>query len=360
MPRNVNSSQVDTAQDLRFSALPLSLCLVALVTLGLLPGCPSGEPSGVGEPDLGSGQDVSTPQDSRGALDDKAQADLLDSSDVAQFEDLVADADTTSTADLDETDTGPEVDPLDSFFSLESIHTIQIEVDAAGLASLVAEPKTYVRGAVQIDGTFYGEVGVRLKGSIGSFVAINETEAQGRRPGKSAFIIDFNKYVKGQDHLGLKKLTVNNMVQDSSGIHQFLGYSLFRELGVPASRSGFATVSFNGKNKGLYALVESPDDKGFLKRWFVSDKGNLYEGSGSDLTQDDYPAFDQDRGDDTSKEDLRLLSQALDAAPNSDEAYNVLASQLDLDEFLTFAATELYLAHWDGYSWNTNNYMILS
>lgn len=253
---------------------------------------------------------------------------------------------------------GPQVDPLDSFFSLAAVHTIALQADSEAVASLVAEPKKYVHATVRVDDELYPDVGVRLKGSIGSFVPIDEVQAQGRRPGKSAFIIDFNRFAKGQDHLGLKKLTVNNMVQDPSGIHQYLGYALFREGGVPAARSGFATVSFNGNDKGLYALVESADNKEFLDHWFGSASGNLYEGEGSDLTLDSYAGFDQDRGDDTTKEDLRALAQALDAAQPDDTACDLLASLVDLDEYVTFAATEMYLAHWDGYAWNTSNFML--
>ncbi|MBM4353783.1 MAG: hypothetical protein FJ109_08300 [Deltaproteobacteria bacterium] len=312
---------------------------IALASLLMLQGCPADYPSAA------AGQDASDRADENIAGGDAASDTVPE-----------AGPDTVSEAGPDTA--GPEVDPLDSFFSLDAVHTIEIQVDPAGVASLVTQPKVYVKAAVMIDDQLYPEVGVRLKGGMGSFVPIDQQQAWGHAPGKSAFIIDFNRFVKGQDHLGLKKLTVNNMVQDPSGIHQYLGYALFREVGVPASRSGFATVSFNGDDRGLYALVESPDNEEFLKRWFGSDNGNLYEGNGSDLTADGYGAFDQDRGDDTSKEDLRILSEALDAAPDGDAAYDVLDAVLDLEEYLTFAATELYLAHWDGYAWNTNNYQI--
>ena len=59
-------------------------------------------------------------------------------------------------------------------------------------------------------------VGVRLKGGLGSF-----------RPlaGKAAFKVKFNHSVAGQRFLGLKKLTLNNMVQDKSMIHETLAYA---------------------------------------------------------------------------------------------------------------------------------------
>lgn len=251
----------------------------------------------------------------------------------------------------------PELE-LTRFFSLDAVHTVDLQLDAVAMQGLSANPKEYQRGAITIDGTLFQDVGVRLKGGWGSFVPIDETEAHGRAPGKSAFIIDFNRYVKGQELYGLKKLTLNNMVQDPSGIHQFVGYTYFRQAGIPAPLTGFGTVTLNGNAKGLYALIEAPDNKVFTKRWFGSDNGNLYEGAGSDLTVDAYVNFDQDRGEDTSKEDLRLLATALDSAPAGDAAYETLAANLDVEQYLFHVASELFLGHWDGYAWNTNNYMI--
>jgi hypothetical protein len=243
-------------------------------------------------------------------------------------------------------------------------------VDDDGVAALLEEPKEYVEGAVTIDDVSYDSVGVRLKGGAGSFVPLDgdypEISGDGNgNPGKSAFIVDFNRYVGGVHHLGLEKLTINNMVQDPSCIHEFVGYALFREGDVPASRSGYASVSFNGEVKGLYALIESQDNGEFLDKWYGTDQGNLYEGAyGADLQDppEDMPPgedwwFDQDNGDDTSLEDLYDLIAALDAVGEGDPI-DVLEQHFDLDEYLTFAATELYLGHWDGYAWSTNNYAI--
>ncbi len=284
------------------------------------------------------------------------------------------DADTDSDSDTDgdaDTDTDTDADGdadaddavLDEFFSLAAIHEIQIEIDQDAYDSLVVAPKEYVHGSVTVDGVLYEDMGVRLKGSIGSFVPLEDDGQDfykgNNKPGKSAFIIDFNRFVKGQNHLGLKKLTVNNMVQDPSGIHEFLGYTLFRAGGVPACRSGWAKVSFNGEEKGLYSLIETPDNGEFKEKWFGTPKGNLYEGdNGSDLYADRYESFDQDSGDDLSKQDLAELTAALDGIESQEDTIAVLEKYFDLDQFLTFAATELYLGHWDGYAWATNNFAL--
>lgn len=267
------------------------------------------------------------------------------------------------------TDGGPVTsdagaDELESFFGLQTIHQIAIEVDDAGVQSLLETPRTYVQASIDIDGASYQGVGVRLKGEAGSFVALDgdypEISGDGNgRPGKSAFIVDFNRFSPGQKHLGLAKLTINNMVQDDSGIHELLGYALFREGGVPAPRTGFATLTFNGETRGFYALIETPDNAEFLKRWYDTKQGNLYEGSyGVDLDRDRWQEFDQDAGDDRTKTDLDELVDALDGIAEGADPTSVLQQHFDLEEYATFAATEIYLGHWDGYATSANNYMI--
>jgi len=263
-------------------------------------------------------------------------------------------------------DAGPDTTSLDDFFGL-TVHEIEIEVDEPGVESLLSAPREYVHARVSIDRSRYEDVGVRLKGGAGSFVPLDgdypEISGDGNgKPGKSAFIIDFNRFVRGTHHLGLEKLTLNNLVQDPSCIHEYVGYALFRAGGVPASRAGFAQVTFNDHLKGLYALIESQDNDEFLLKWYGTDQGNLYEGAyGADLRDPpegwDEEWFDQDNGDDTSMQDLRDLIRALDAADDGD-LMEVLQTHFDLAEYLTFAATELYLGHWDGYAWSVNNYAI--
>jgi hypothetical protein len=279
--------------------------------------------------------------------------------------DAGTDADTDADTDVDsDTDTDADsdsgvVDPIDAFFSLDTVHEIEIEVDDTGVDALIADPYTYVHGAVRIDDAYYEDVGVRLKGQWGSFVPIDADYQVGNgAPGKSAFLVKLNEWVDGQKHLDMEKLAINNDVQDWSYIHQYVGYALFRELGVPASRSGFAKVSFNGTAKGVYSLVEPVDNNALLDRWYGAHDGNLYEAEyGSDLTTAGIPSYDQDNGDDESRQDLVDLVAELDAIGDGDPM-PTLDARFDFDEYLRFAAAELYMGHWDGYAWWVNNYFV--
>jgi spore coat protein CotH len=261
-------------------------------------------------------------------------------------------------------DDDDDSDALDAFFSLARIHDIAISVSDEGIEELLLDPREYTRGDVTIDGAKYPDIGVRLKGAAGSFVPLDgdypEVSQDGNgNPGKSSFIIDFNRHVDGQEYLGLEKLTINNLVQDPSGMHEYLAYALFREGGVPGCRVGFASVSLNDEVKGIYALLESNDNDVFLERWFGSNEGNLYEGEyGTDFREGMTEHFDQDHGDDESRADVEEFTAALGEVEDGAEAQVVLEEYLDLELYATFAATEIYLGHWDGYVQSANNYKI--
>jgi hypothetical protein len=179
---------------------------------------------------------------------------------------------------------------------------------------------------------------VRLKGRAGSFQTLD---------GKAAFKVKFNHSVSGQRFLGLKKLTLNNMVQDHSMIHEVLAYRAFRELGVPASRTGYAFVRVNGSAYGVYLNVETLDDVS-LPRMFPSTE-HLYEGSyGTDVVPGDAGRFEVDEGDESDRGDLdTLISTANEGAGDWSEP---LAAVADLDEMTRMWAVERYIGHWDGYA----------
>jgi hypothetical protein len=131
--------------------------------------------------------------------------------------------------------TGDAAAPL---YRPDSVNVIDLTIDQAGIDALEADPDEYVRGGFSLstNGTPTGkgdlspplEVGIRLKGGHGSFRDLTE---------KAAFKIKFNEFVNGQKFLGLKKMTLNNMVQDASMIHEVLAYKAFRWRFLPLARA---------------------------------------------------------------------------------------------------------------------------
>jgi CotH kinase protein len=223
-------------------------------------------------------------------------------------------------------------------------------LDEAARAALEADPGTYVRAGFEVDdpeiGTELLEVGVKLKG-VGSFRDL---------AGKAAFKIDFDRYVDGQYVLGTEKIVLNSQVQDPSGIHEWLSYELFRAVGVPAPRVGFATLEVDGEAYGLYLIVETYDEP-WLDGAFASTQ-HLYKGEdGGDAIPENVDILDVDHGSALERSDLAALAAAVQVAP-SPGFMDATAAFLDWNEVLHEIAVELFVGHWDGYAPVRNNYYL--
>jgi hypothetical protein len=234
------------------------------------------------------------------------------------------------------------------------------DISEAELDALEAEPDEYVEGDFEltVDGVRKGplleNVGVRLKGGHGS--------ARPVKTGKSGFKVRFDEFVKGQLFFGIKRLTLNNMIQDPSMVHESLTYELFHALGLPASRTGYSFVTLNGDDYGLFLNLETLDEVS-LPQWFPT-TGHLYE---ADVPKTDVvpgaPPFEVDEG---SEEDISDL-EALIAAVNDEEGdwSDNVSPFADLEQMTAHWAVERYVTHWDGYAgvdaeFRPNNYYLHS
>ncbi len=251
----------------------------------------------------------------------------------------------------------PEPGPAGWLFDPGKVVRIDLGLPDASAEALALDPGEYRPGTFSLegDGESFGplDVGIRLKGSLGSFRTLDQ---------KAAFKVKFDEYVDGQTFFGLEKLTLNNMIQDRSMIHEALSYELFRSLGVPASRTGYAFVSVNDEDFGLYVNVETLDAVA-LPRWFASTR-HLYEGSYlNDVRPGAAGEFEVDEGKSKERDDLEALIAAANA--EGGDWSEGMAAVADLEEMTLNWAAERYLGHWDGYSGRLvghqpNNYFLHS
>lgn len=258
----------------------------------------------------------------------------------------------------------PVGDPPATMYEPGTVDVIRLTLPPASEQKLKEEPEgEYVEGTFSIATTAgtpqtVGQfstpamVGIRLKGGIGSSRSLTE---------KAAFKIKFNfenaAHEKGKKYLGLKKMTLNNMVQDGSSIHERLAYEAFRSAGVPSPRTGYAYVELNGEDFGLHLNIETPDDVALEKRFGPFD--HLYEGAyGSDVYPGGAGSFEIDEGDETDVSDLEALIAAVNGSDPADFSDRV-QSVADLVEMTRMWAVEKYIGHWDGYT-TRNNYYLFS
>ena len=209
----------------------------------------------------------------------------------------------------------------------------------------IESPFTWFSGRAIVDGEIFQNVGLRKKGFISS---LNDD--------KPSIKIRFDKFVDDQEYLSVKRLTLNNTIQNGAFERQCLAYDLFAAVGVPAPRCNFAHVHVNGVDLGLYVNVESIK-KPFIRQHFSDDDGNLYEGSLSDFREGWTGTFDQKTNEsEPSKASIDAIGQVL-TLPD-DQLIEELSKIINFDQFLNFWVMETLTAHWDGYSGNTNNYSI--
>src|SRR5688572_26889669 len=228
------------------------------------------------------------------------------------------------------------------FFTGKAIRTFKIAIADDQLAALKKENRTYVRAKVTVDGTVLGNSALRLKG-MGSFQGLDS---------KPSLAVKFDEFVPDQEFMGLSKIMLNNSSQDGTYLAELMGLSLFRDAGLPVARVTHAYVELNGRDLGLYVVVEAMN-KDFLRQHFKSPKGNLYEAYLHDIDG----TMDQDNGEDTQQTDRVAL---LEATKITDPAkrWDALQKLLDVDRFISHLVLEMFTSHTDGYALNRNNYRL--
>lgn len=252
----------------------------------------------------------------------------------------------------------------EEMYEPDAVVVVDLQLPPTSVAALEAEPDEYAEGTFSLapsDGTPGGvgpfsaplTVGIRLKGEA-SFRGLE---------GKAAFKVKFNEFVKGQKFLGLKRMTLNNMIQDPSMVHETLAYSAFRAVGVPAPRTGYADVRVNGEEFGMHLNLETLDDValGRLFGSFEAPPQHLYEGqAGVDVVPGAAAEFQVDEGEEEDRSDLEALIGAV-AAPSPGFSQR-MAGLADLGEMTRMWAVERYIGHWDGYNnhHEPHNYFLLS
>ena len=176
-------------------------------------------------------------------------------------------------------------------------------------------------------------VGVRLKGQAS------------RGDAKFPMKIKFDAFVPKQYFLGLKRITLNNMVQDPSFIHEATAYKMYRAAGVPAPRTGYSKVKVEGASLGLYLNIESVDQV-FAKRWYKS-TGHIYAGPYNCDVVPNNTCYEATIGN----TDRSHLSQAGNVAYlDGVDWWYAINNVADMPRIIKLMATDIFMSNWDGYT----------
>ena len=236
-------------------------------------------------------------------------------------------------------------EPSEILFDPVSIPDLHIELSEDALAALQNDPHDYTEGVFTFDERVFEPIGVRLMG-------VDPALGSDHKP---SFKLKFDESVASGEFLGLRELQLREMAADASMMRERLGYMVFREAGVPASRAHHARVFVNGECYGLYANVENVDRR-LVGRWFVNAGGSLFESVGADFSEERVEDFDHKSGPD-DRAAIRGLADALEYA-DPDAALAEAEQYVDLEAFVRFWATSAVVGQLGSYPYLADDFYL--
>ena len=242
----------------------------------------------------------------------------------------------------------------DALFNHPHVPGFEFQLPAQVWAELQenAQDEQYVEAQLTFEGTPYGSVGLRFKGSYGSLYSCFDEQGEMICP-RLGMKVKFDKYVNDQRFYGLKRLNFHAYRHDDSRMRERLTYDLYRAVGVVAPRASWAVVRVNGESLGLFGMVEQIDGRLTANRWPNAPDGNLYKEVWPTETQRgaalDALDTNEEVGDVSA---FTAFAEALVAADPAD-ARATLGSYMDLDYLARYMAVDDATANYDGvtYFW---------
>lgn len=155
-------------------------------------------------------------------------------------------------------------------FDTGFVHSIDIVTDGWEDFLDTCEDEEYVMCSLVIDGELYKNVGIRAKGNT----SLRTVSAMGSS--RYSFKIEFDAYDSAGSYRGLDKLCLNNMIQDTTYMKDYLTYQMMEAFGVDAPLCSYVYITVNGEDWGLYLAVEGVEEA-FLERNYGSNYGALYK-----------------------------------------------------------------------------------
>lgn len=221
-----------------------------------------------------------------------------------------------------------------------------------GLAAALGIDFPTVRADLEIEGRRFPSVSLRYKG--------NGTFLESRGSLKRSIKIDLDRGFPGRRFAGVAKLNLHSNVTDASWMNEPLAYRLFREAGVPASRTTYARVTltvpgrYQRQDLGLFSVVENVD-RHFLEDRFASSAGALVkpvtprmlEELGESWAAYQQPYDPKTRVTEAQQRRLMALCTLVSKASDAELAAR-LPEYLDFDELARFLAVTVWLSDLDG------------
>ena len=154
-----------------------------------------------------------------------------------------------------------------ALFDTSKVHTIDIIMDNWDEFTANCKSEEYYACTVVIDDEAYKNVAIRGKGNT-SLSQVNND--------RYSYKIEFDHYDGTNTYRGLDKLCLNNIIQDTTYMKDYLTYRMMNEMGVASPLCSYAYITVNGEDWGLYLAVEGVEES-FLQRNYGKSYGELYK-----------------------------------------------------------------------------------
>ena len=262
----------------------------------------------------------------------------------------------------------PAQEYAELLFDASVVHTIDIQLPDENWQGLLEDSaagiKEYIDCAMVIDGERVENVSIRSKG--------HSSLSRSKSTEKYSFKAEFDHTAAGGSFHGLDKLSLNNLVADSTCMHDYIVYRLMAQFGVASPLCSYVFVTVNGEDFGLYLAVEAVED-GFLVRNYGEEHGALYKpdtitggnrgfNGNSDVKlqyiDDDpesYPnIFGTAKSDASRKDELRLVESLRRLNTGED-----LERAVDIDRVIRYFVVHSFVYNWDSYTGSSvHNYYL--
>jgi spore coat protein CotH len=265
-------------------------------------------------------------------------------------------------------------------FDRDHVHEIAIEFAQADYRRMLntfssTGTKEFIDATVTIDGTRIENVGLRLKGNstlrgLGGFgggrgFGGGSDSSTADDPRTLPWLVELDTFVENRRYEGYETLAIRpaGNIGYSTALNEALATALIADVGEPAVRFSYASVTINGGEPVLRLVLEEPDSK--LAEDTFANEGVLYKSLSSgrfEYRGETAIAYDDSFRQITRKkrQDLKPLINLLGWVTNaSDEEFDAdLAEHVDVGSFARYVALQNLLLNFDDMAGPGQNYYL--
>ncbi len=223
---------------------------------------------------------------------------------------------------------------------LSNLEIIILEED---LEKIYSDPtkEEYISVDIIINGKKFKNCGLRTKGSSG-YKVVQESKNSTR----FGYRLELDYFIEDQSYDGISKFYINNGLLDKTYIKEMVAFDIYEKAGVKTPKRSLCELTINGKNEGIYTIVEVADDE-FIEREYGDLDGIIYKAKINAEENEDYLVYVGDDfnnypeiidcekfGKEFSKKDMQNLVKAIEMISKNENIEKYVDIEATIDYFV--------------------------